>query len=100
MLLVACNSVSPKPTGPTAASALDLMFQNKYAAAVAQLQDLIRAHPQDAHDLATYALLLHYETKQAQALDEAVRAQKIAPGVGFLPTILERMKDSNNNINN
>jgi tetratricopeptide (TPR) repeat protein len=98
MLLVACNSVAPKPTGPTAASALDLMFQNKYAAAVAQLQDLIRAHPQDAHDHATYALVLNYETKQAQALDEALRAQKIAPTDGFVLTILTRVEDWNNNL--
>jgi len=49
------------------------MFENKYAAATTQLQDLIRAHPQDAKDHATYALVLNYQTKQKPALDEALK---------------------------
>jgi hypothetical protein len=62
-LLVACDPVAPKSTGPSAEAALALMFQNKYATATTQLQDLIRAHPQDAKDHATYALVLNYQTK-------------------------------------
>jgi tetratricopeptide (TPR) repeat protein len=96
--LAACDSVTPKPTGPTAQSALDLMFQNKYGTAASQLQELIKAHPQDARDHATYALVLNYETKQAQALDEAVKAQKLSPNDGFVLTILTRVEDWNNNI--
>jgi len=40
-LLAACDPITPKPSGPSAQSALDLMFQNKYAAAAGQLQELI-----------------------------------------------------------
>src|SRR5437588_1038373 len=69
------------------------MFQNKYAAAAGQLQELIRAHPQDAMDHATYALVLNYETKQKSALDEALKAQKIAPHDGFVLTVLTRVED-------
>src|SRR5437899_4336275 len=97
-LLAACDSVTPKPSGPSAQSALDLMFKNKYAAATAQLQDLIRAHPQDARDHATYALVLNYETKQKPALDEALKAQKLAPKDGFVLTVLTRVEDWNNDL--
>src|SRR3989442_4426385 len=96
--LAACDPVSPKPNGPSAQSALDLMFQNKYAAAAGQLQELIRAHPQDAEDHATYALVLNYETKQKPALDEALQAQKIAPHDGFVLTVLTRVEDWNDDI--
>ena len=71
------------------------MFQNKYAAATVQLQDLIRAHPQDARDHATYALVLNYESKQKPALDEALKAQKLAPNDGFVLAILTRVEDWN-----
>jgi uncharacterized protein YkwD/Tfp pilus assembly protein PilF len=94
-LLAACDPVTPRPSGPSAESALDLMFHNKYAAAATQLQDLIRAHPQDAKDHATYALVLNYETKQKAALDEALKAQKLAPNDGFVLTILTRVEDWN-----
>jgi len=97
-LLAACDSVTPKPSGPSAQSALDLMFKNKYAAATAQLQDLIRAHPQDARDHATYALVLNYETKQKPALDEAQKAQKLAPNDGFVLTVLTRVEDWNSDL--
>src|SRR3989475_12491443 len=97
-LLAACDSVTPKPNGPSAQSALDLMFKNKYAAATAQLQDLIRAHPQDARDHASYALVLNYETKQKPALDEALKAQKLAPSDGFVLTVLTRVEDWNNDL--
>jgi Tfp pilus assembly protein PilF len=97
-LLAACDPVAPKPAGPSAESALDLMFQNKYAAATTQLQDLIRAHPQDAKDHATYALVLNYETKQKPALDEALKAQKLAPKDGFVLTVLTRVEDWNDDI--
>src|SRR2546427_787810 len=97
-LLAACDPVTPKPSGPSAQSALDLMFQNKYAAAAGQLQELIRAHPQDAVDHATYALVLNYETKQKPALDEALKAQKLAPHDGFVLTILTRVEDWNDDI--
>jgi Tfp pilus assembly protein PilF len=97
-LLAACDPVTPKPSGPSAASALDLMFQNKYAAAVTQLQDLIRAHPQDARDHATYALVLNYQMKQKPALDEATKAQKLAPNDGFVLTVLTRVEDWNDDI--
>ncbi|TMD42703.1 MAG: hypothetical protein E6I88_03915 [Chloroflexi bacterium] len=98
VLLSACDSVAPKPPGPTAQSALDLMFQNRYSAAVGQLQDLIKAHPQDARDHATYALVLNYETKQTQALDEAHKAQQLAPSDGFVMTVATRIEDWNNNV--
>src|SRR5438067_11216252 len=74
------------------------MFQNKYAAATSQLQDLIRAHPQDAKDHAAYALVLNYQTKQKPALDEALKAQKLAPNDGFVLTILTRAEDWNNDL--
>ena len=69
------------------------MFNNRYAAAVVQLQDLIRAHPQDARDHATYALVLNYESKQKPALDEALKAQKLAPNDGFVLAVLTRVED-------
>src|ERR1700686_782581 len=74
------------------------MFQNKYAAAAAQLQDLIKAHPQDAKDHATYALVLNHETKQKPALDEALKAQTLAPHDGFVLTVLTRVEDWNDDI--
>src|SRR5437867_5510155 len=74
------------------------MFQNKYAAAAGQLQELIKAHPQDAMDHATYALVLNYETKEKPALDEALKAQKIAPHDGFVLTVLTRVEDWNDDI--
>src|SRR5438067_2035654 len=74
------------------------MFQNKYAAATSQLQDLIRAHPQDAKDHAAYALVLNYQTKQKPALDEALKAQKLAPSGGFVLTVLTRVEDWNNDL--
>ena len=74
------------------------MFKNKYAAATAQLQDLIRAHPQDARDHATYALVLNYETKQKPALDEALKAQKLAPNDGFVLAVLTRVEDWNSDL--
>ena len=94
-MLAACDPVAPKPAGPSAESALDLMFQNKYAASAAQLQDLIKAHPQDAKDHATYALVLSYQTKLKPALDEAQTAQKLAPTDGFVLTVLTRVEDWN-----
>jgi Tfp pilus assembly protein PilF len=74
------------------------MFQNKYAAATTQLQDLIKAHPQDAKDHATYALVLNYQTKQKAALDEALKAQKLAPNDGFVLTVLTRVEDWNSQL--
>jgi len=74
------------------------MFKNKYAAASTQLQDLIREHPQDARDHATYALVLNYETKEKAALDEALKAQKLAPNDGFVLSILTRVEDWNNDL--
>ena len=97
-LLAACTQVAPQTNRPSADSALDLMFHNKYAAATAQLQDLIRAHPQDARNHAAYALVLNYETKQPAALDEAVKAQKLAPRDGFVLAVLTRVEDWNNDI--
>ncbi|HEV2013609.1 MAG TPA: CAP domain-containing protein [Candidatus Dormibacteraeota bacterium] len=97
-LLAACDPVTPKATGPSADSALALMFQNKYAAATSQLQDLIRAHPQDAKDHAVYALVLNYETKQKPALAEALKAQTLAPHDGFVLTVLTRVEDWNDDI--
>ena len=97
-LLVACDPIAAKPAGPSAQSSLDLMFQNKYAAATSQIQDLVRAHPQDAKDHATYALVLNYQTKQRAALDEALKAQKLAPNDGYVLTILTRVEDWNNDI--
>lgn len=96
--LAACDSVAPKPTGPSAQSALDLMFKNKYAAATGQLQDLIRAHPRDARDHVTYALVLNYETKEKSALDEALKAQRLAPNDGFVLTVLTRVEDWNSDL--
>jgi tetratricopeptide (TPR) repeat protein len=97
-LLVACDPVVSRPAGPSAESALELMFGNKYAAATSQLQDLIKAHPQDAKDHATYALVLNYQTKQKPALDEALKAKKLAPNDGFVLTVLTRVEDWNSDI--
>ncbi|MDQ6714474.1 MAG: CAP domain-containing protein, partial [Candidatus Dormibacteraeota bacterium] len=97
-LLVACDPVVPKPAGPSAESALELMFENKYAAATTQLQDLIKAHPQDAKDHATYALVLNYQTKQKPALDEALKAKKLAPNDAFVLTVLTRVEDWNSDL--
>lgn len=74
------------------------MFHNKYAAATAQLQGLIRSNPNDARNYAAYALVLNYEIKQKPALDQALQAQKLAPNDGFVLTILTRVEDWNNNI--
>jgi Tfp pilus assembly protein PilF/uncharacterized protein YkwD len=97
-LLAACDPVGSKPAGPSAESALELMFANKYAAATTQLQDLIKAHPQDAKDHATYALVLNYQTKQKPALDEALKAKQLAPNDGFVLTVLTRVEDWNNDL--
>jgi len=43
VLVTACTPV-PRHTGPTVETALDLMFHNRYAAAAAQFQQLIRDH--------------------------------------------------------
>jgi Tfp pilus assembly protein PilF len=96
-VLAACDP-APRPAGPSAQSALDLMFQNKYATSAAQLQDLIRAHPQDAKDHATYALVLSYQTKLKSALDEALTAQKLAPNDGYVLAILTRVEDWNSDL--
>ena len=96
LVLAACDTVAPKPAGPTAQSALDLMFHNKYAAATTQLQDLIKTNSQDAKNHAAYALVLNYESKQKQALDEALKAKKLAPNDGYVLTILTRVEDWNN----
>ena len=96
LVLAACDTVAPKPAGPTAQSALDLMFHNKYAAATTQLQDLIKTNSQDAKNHAAYALVLNYESKQKQALDEAFKAKKLAPNDGYVLTILTRVEDWNN----
>ena len=74
------------------------MFDNKYAAASTQLQDLIRAHPQDAKDHAALALVLNYQTKQKPALDEALKAQKLAPNDGFVLAVLTRVEDWNSDL--
>jgi uncharacterized protein YkwD len=65
---------------------------------MAQLQDLIKTHPNDARDHATYALVLNYETKQKQALDEATKAKQLATTDGFVLAILTRVEDWNNDI--
>ncbi|HEX9097444.1 MAG TPA: hypothetical protein VF990_15245, partial [Candidatus Dormibacteraeota bacterium] len=98
VLLAACDPVAPRASVPSAESALALMFQNKYAAATTQLQELIKAHPQDAKDHATYALVLNYQTKQQAALVEAKKAQTIAPHDGFVLTILTRVEDWNDDL--
>lgn len=94
-VLVACNQVVPKSSADTA---LDLMFHNKYSAATAQLQDLLKSHPQDARLHAEYALVLNYQTKQQQALDQAVAAQKLAPNDGYVQTVTTRVEDWNNDL--
>ncbi|MDQ6882687.1 MAG: CAP domain-containing protein [Candidatus Dormibacteraeota bacterium] len=96
-LLVACDQ-SPKPTGSNPDAALDLMFHNKYAAATAQLRNSLKTHPHDARLLADYALVLNYQTKQSQALEQALAAQKQAPGDGYVETIVTRVQDWNNNL--
>jgi uncharacterized protein YkwD len=97
-ILAACNQVIPKSNGPSADSALDLMFHNKYSAAITQLQDSLKAHPQDARLHADYALVLNYETKQQPALDQALQAQKLAPTDGYVQTIVTRVEDWNNDL--
>ncbi|GAC1482292.1 MAG: hypothetical protein PVSMB9_07990 [Candidatus Dormibacteria bacterium] len=74
------------------------MFHNKYAAATSQLQDSLKSHPQDARLHADYALVLNYQTKQPQALEQAVAAQKLAPNDGYVQTIVTRVQDWNNNL--
>ncbi len=97
-VLSACTQVVPRSTGPNADAALDLMFHNKYAAATAQLQDSLKAHPQDAKLHANYALVLNYQTKQQQALDQALAAQKLAPNDGYIQAIVTRVEDWNNQL--
>jgi tetratricopeptide (TPR) repeat protein len=98
-LLAACtNPVSNKPPGPSAQGALDLMFQNKYTAATTQLEQLIKTHPQDATDHATYALVLNYQMQQTKALGEALKAQQLAPNDGFVLAVLTRVEDWNDNL--
>ena len=74
------------------------MFHNKYAAATAQLQDSLKAHPQDARLHANYALVLNYQTKQQQALEQALAAQKLAPNDGYIQAIVTRVQDWNNQL--
>ena len=74
------------------------MFRNKYSAAATQLQELIKTHPQDAKNHAVYALVLNYQTKQKQALDEALKAKQMAPKDGYVLTILTRVEDWNNQL--
>jgi len=64
------------------------MFHNKYAAATAQLQESLKTHPQDARLHADYALVLNYQTKQTQALEQVLAAEKIAPGDAYVETIM------------
>ncbi|MDQ6709687.1 MAG: CAP domain-containing protein [Candidatus Dormibacteraeota bacterium] len=97
-LLVACDQVVPKPSGTNPDAALDLMFHNQYAKATVQLQNSLKTHPHDARLLADYALVLNYQTKQPQALDQALAAQKQAPTDGYVETILTRVQDWNNNL--
>ena len=97
LLLAACDQGTTKPNGSTSGP-LDLMFQNKYAKAEAQLKDQISKHPNDARPLADYALLLNYETKQKAALDEAQQALKLAPHDGYVLTVLTRVEDWNNDV--
>ena len=98
LLIAACTPVPRASSSPDARDALNLMFQNKYSAAAARLQDLIRTHPQDAQPHAAYALLLNYETRQKSALDEAETAARLAPGNGYVLTVLTRVQDWNNNL--
>jgi tetratricopeptide (TPR) repeat protein len=97
LLLGACTPVSPK-TGSSVDTALALMFHNRYAAAAAQFQQLIRDRPSDARPHAAYALLLNYELKQADALKEATAASDLAPQDGYALTILTRVQDWNNQV--
>ncbi len=92
-LLTACTPSQKK--GPTADGALELMFQNKYSAASDQLQGLIKSQPRDARAKAAYALLLNYERKTRDALREATEALRLAPGDGYVQTILTRVQDWN-----
>ncbi len=94
MLLGACTP-TPRPKGPSVDGALDLMFQNKYASAASQLQDLIKDRPRDARPHAAYALLLNYQQKQREALKEALAGAQLAPGDAYVLTILTRVQDWN-----
>ena len=98
LLIAACTPAPRASSSPDARDALNLMFQNKYSAAAARLQELIRRHPQDAQPHAAYALLLNYETRQKSALDEAQTAARLAPGDGYVLTVLTRVQDWNNNL--
>src|SRR2546428_9589650 len=75
------------------------MFHNRYAAAAAQFQQLIRDHPRDPQPHAAYALLLNYQLKQADALTEAMAASSLAPQDGYALTVLTRVQDWNNQLN-
>jgi tetratricopeptide (TPR) repeat protein len=98
LLIAACSPVPTAQSGPDAQGALNLMFQNRYSAAAAQLQDLIRSHPGDARSHAAYALLLNYETKQKPALQEAQTAARLAPRDGYVLTVLTRVEDWNSEL--
>ncbi len=98
LLVTACTPV-PHHSGPTVETALDLMFHNRYAAAAAQFQQLIRDHPRDPQPHAAYALLLNYQLKQADALKEATAASSLAPQDGYALTVLTRVQDWNNQLN-
>ena len=74
------------------------MFHNKYSAAATQLQELIKNHPQDAQNHAAYALVLNYEMKQTQALNEALKAKQLAANDGYVLTILTRVEDWNSQL--
>ncbi len=92
---VAACTPNPKASVPTASSALDLMFENKYSAAGSQLQDQIKKNPQDARAHAAYALLLNYQSRQRPALGEAQQAARLAPRDGWVLTVLTRVQDWN-----
>ena len=94
----ACSPSFTQQTGPSASSALDLMFRNRYSTAAGQLQGLIKDHPRDARARAAYALLLNYESKQAAALDQVRQASDVAPDDAYVLTVLTRVQDWNRKV--
>jgi hypothetical protein len=42
--------------------------------------------------------VLNYQTKQTQALEQVLAAEKIAPGDAYVETIVTRVRDWNNDL--
>jgi tetratricopeptide (TPR) repeat protein len=98
LFVSSCTILPRTSTGPTQHTALQLMFDNRYSAATAELGSHLQSNPNDAEAYADYALVLNYETKLKQALTEARRALSLAPHDGYVLTVLTRVEDWNTDL--